>query len=176
MEESPTQTAQYEHLVEDSVIYDFLNNGLLKEDELYKSCNYILSYRLVDIEDMDGAKSLIPQLDSLFTKEDLTFISKQYENGIYFEIDSLKIEDKIVMSRDTYNRLLDNGIYKAIPAIYPCILTIEPPLFNIERNMVVIFIDYYYGLMEGGEYGLFVYKKDDRNQWKLYRTLEEIKF
>lgn len=173
-EKSYNQKSQYKHIIEDSLIYDFLNNGLLKENELYKNCNYILSYRLVDIEDMDGAKTLIPQIDSIFTKEDLTFIRKQYENGIHFKIDSLQIKDKIVMSRDIYNHLYYEDIYNEIPKNYPCILIIEAPLFNIKRNMTVISIKYYCGLM-CGEYGLFVYKKDEKKQWKLYKTLWESK-
>src|SRR5690606_33182091 len=142
--------------------------------ELYKKCNYILSYRLVDIEDMDGSKTLIPKIDSIFTKEDLIFIRKQYENGIYFEIDSLRIKGKTVMSKDIFNHLYDNDIYNEVPNNYPCILTIEIPLFNIERNMAVILVEYFCGF-QCGEYGHYIYKKGENNQWTLYETLWENK-
>lgn len=162
---------QYKNIVEDSIIYDFFNNVLLTENKVYKNCNYILeSYPLVDIEDMDGSETLIPYIDSIFTREDLIFVRKQFKNSNYFKIDSTKIEEKSVISLSTYNQFDENNIYNEIPRNYPCILSIKGPFFNIKKNRAVIYLDNFCGFI-CGEYELCLYEKDKNNKWKLIKTL-----
>lgn len=169
-----SKTTHYTAIIEDSIIYDFLNNGLLKENENYRKCNYIVeSYPSVDIEDIDGSETLIPKIDSLFTKEDLNFIRKQYENGTYFKIDSAKIKNKILISLEAYHRFAkDENIYNEVPKDYPCILSIKVPVFNIEKNKAVIWVEYFCGF-QCGEYGLYLYEENESNQWEFITTLWE---
>lgn len=173
----PAEKIDYQDLelnnkINDSLVYSFINNTLLKE----KKCDYLFN-KTPDIflEDYTVLKS---KIDSIFSEEDLKFLETQYRLGKKFVYEKQKIRDINLIEVDSIliNRLESDLYREAMDILYQqygCFYLIGIPLFNREKNIIVVNTFYYCGL-ECGEKSIYIYKKNVNGEWVLYKTVEKI--
>lgn len=162
-------------LVKDTVIYNFINHTLLTENEIYKECNILFDRTPENL--LDEYNDILPKIDSIFTKEDLYGIKKQYENNDIFILDAQKIKSKNVVKVDSilYSKLT-SGKWEDVDKLYQefeCFSILRIPIFNKSKDMAIVEVSYSCGL-ECGKKGVFLYKKNITGKWELYLTLREI--
>ena len=156
-------------IVSDEFIYSFVNDALAQND-IYKYCENIIDIKTFIAT--NGDSTLISKIDTIFSQEDKTFIGEQYLRGNKF-VWKNKLRNKKIIKVDTTINNEDSSkeYWKNLLQEKKCLGYLDLPLFNKAKNMAVVTISYNCGMLcaEGGTY---IYKLDNKNQWKLYLTLE----
>ncbi|WP_412464419.1 hypothetical protein [Flavobacterium mekongense] len=163
---------KYQTLVENQTIYSLLNSDALAENKVFKNCENVLNRQTMFYIGYDSV--VLKKVDTLFTKKDKEFISKQYRNGVRFILDQKFLKHKKVIEYDTtmmaekksriyWNKMLEK---------YHCIGMIHTPLFNLKKDLAIVEIGYNCGVL-CGEGGTYIYRLNKYGKWELYLTIEK---
>lgn len=162
----------YESILPDSLIYGFVNSTLLKKNELYRSCDNLYDGNWGEVK-MYIDDAFICELGDLLTEEDRWFMAKQFKNDIAFVLKSDLVREKKLIQvpffkiGDDYRAYLDSCLNK-----YKCLMSVSVPVFNLNRDLVIVEISISCGILCGAG-GYYVYQKNAKGAWVQIRVLEE---
>ncbi|ESU21248.1 hypothetical protein FCR2A7T_06750 [Flavobacterium cauense R2A-7] len=163
---------KYQEIIPNKLVYEFINNVLLKENKIYQSCENLLNKNyFIDIK---GDSTLISKIDTLFSKEDKDFIKAQYLNANNFVLDPKLIKEKKLIKLDTTINSKEDlkRFWQNVNKKYNCVGFIRVPIFNKKRDTVIVQVSYNCGAFcaEGATY---IYKLNENNRWELLITFDK---
>ena len=164
---------KYQELVDNENIYGLLNSEALRRNKIFNFCNNILNRKTVYYVGQNTV--LLKKVDTLFSQKDKEFISKQYRNSIKFILNQRFLKHKRVVEFDTTmlaTKEKSRAYWDKLLEKHHCIGSISIPLFNLEKNMAIVEVGYYCGIL-CGEGGTYIYKLNRSGNWELYLTIEE---
>nr|WP_294937968.1 hypothetical protein [uncultured Flavobacterium sp.] len=165
---------KYQEIIPNKIVYEFINNVLLKENKIYQFCGNLLDRN--SFIDIKGDSILISKIDtlSIFSKEDKAFIKAQYLNGNNFVLNQKLIKERQLIKLDTtINSKEDyHKFWEKVDKEYDCVGFVSVPIFNKKKDIVIVEISYNCGAF-CAEGGTFIYKLNENNRWELLLTLDK---
>ena len=162
-------------MVSDSIVYDFVNNTLLVENEIYKECENLFDRKPEVILNEDF--TWLEKLDSVFTKQDIEFIKNQYLNEQNLIWDKNKLKGKNVIDFTTTNFAQNPDDYwENLQEFYDnvgCFSILRIPVFNLKKDLAIVEVQYNYAL-DWGRSETCIYRKNTAGKWERYITLWEL--
>ncbi len=167
------RTLGYSAIIEDSLIYYFLNNTLLKENDIYKYCNTVLNKK--PFYTVNGESPFLKKIDTIkfFSVADKEFIKRQYDNSKYFSLNKNLLKNKIVVEIDTTLKTREERrvFYDNLLNKFRCYSSVSVPIFNSSKNIAIVECEYICGLM-CAEGGTFIYRKNEKNVWEIIMVVD----
>ena len=164
-------------LVNDTIIYSFLNEGFSSKNIIFKDCDVVLSRDLIPSpRTLDKSDSLEIAKQKIFSKYDLDFIFKQAKYIPCFRLNPKQLTRKRIEVIDISKAFGKNGSFnhkyeKELHEKYHCLGFLMMPLFSLDKKTAVINISYICGPLWGAG-GTYIYHKLN-NKWILIATLSD---
>ncbi len=157
---------KYSEMVDNKLVYEVINSVLSHKE---MPCDAVLNRKTAVFINYDS--TFISKFDTLFAEGDKKFILKQYRNGNRFVLNQKFIEDKKVIEFDTTilaSKEKTAKFWEKIKKENDCVGFMYVPLFNLKKDLAIVECGFL------GERGIFIYKLEANQKWKLYRTVEKI--
>ena len=167
------KTEKKNEKISEKEIYKFLNTLLItiKEENIPVDSNYV-SYDKVDVfKIIKNDKSLITEIDSIFSKNDLNFIKVQFKKNEKFELNQKLIANRVVIPRDTIIKFSKTDFWKSYYLEYGHrgFSKVSMPLFSIDKKTAIISLSFICGRTCGGV-EIMIYKKVN-GKWIFYKSI-----
>ena len=161
--------AKQEQLVDDKIIYEFLNSAIVTDSSYKYSKTVVGSIGSLYLEKSDSLQLL--KADSIFSKEDVHFIFKQARMKHFYNVDENELcQGKNVIYLDEKKVFGDESskYWSKLREKHGPLYIMNMPVFSLDKNTAVIKTSHHCGF-QCGTGATYIYKKND-NHWQLIAT------